>query len=129
MHRPFCDDDTLPDDSVYYHWGALMADALEMNGVNVRQLCPRFFRDNLEAAGFVDITVYTYKVPYGRWPKGKRFKHIGVVCAEVMSTGIEAYALLAMTRLLNMPEDEARKLCRDCYDTIMAEKQHCYYFQ
>lgn len=44
-------------------------------------------------------------------------------------TGFEAYGLMAMTRLLNIPEDEARGICNGCYKEIMAGKQHGYHYQ
>ncbi|TGZ78007.1 S-adenosyl-L-methionine-dependent methyltransferase [Ascodesmis nigricans] len=123
-----CDDGSLQPDSIFIKWSSTMADALEKMGVHVRDFSPSFFRDHLKAAGFVDIKVFIYKVPWGAWPKGKKFKYLGSVCAEVMKTGLEAHGLFAMTRLLNMPEDEARKMCTDFYNNILAGKEHCYHY-
>ncbi|TGZ83490.1 S-adenosyl-L-methionine-dependent methyltransferase [Ascodesmis nigricans] len=129
MKHIYCDDGSVPEDSVFYAYGNNLSDALLTLGVDVRQFSGSFFKRHLEEAGFVDVQVFTYKVPWGTWPKSKKFKYMGAVCAEILKTGFEAYGLMAMTRLLNIPEDEARGICNGCYKEIMAGKQHGYHYQ
>ncbi|TGZ78349.1 S-adenosyl-L-methionine-dependent methyltransferase [Ascodesmis nigricans] len=125
----YCDDSSVPSSSILLTHGELLASAIEKTGVRPRDLCPSFFHTHLAAAGFTDIQVYTYKVPCGPWPKSKRFKYIGAVCAEGIKTGLEAYGMLAMTRLLGMQEEVVREMCEKCYRTIMEGREHPYYFQ
>jgi len=35
------------------------------------------FKDQMETAGFVNVTEAIYKRPSNRWPKEKRFKELG----------------------------------------------------
>ena len=83
-------------------------------------------REKLEDAGFVDVRVETYKQVYGPWPKDPKMKHIGAMALLMCETGIEAYALLAMTRILKMKADEAKKLCRDAVAAANNKNYHMY---
>ncbi|TGZ76986.1 S-adenosyl-L-methionine-dependent methyltransferase [Ascodesmis nigricans] len=125
----YCDDNTVPADSIYITYCTILSDALLKVGVDVRPYSARFFRQQLEAAGFVDIKVMSYKIPWGPWPKSKKFKYMGAVCAEIFRTGLEAYGLMAMTRLQNIPEEEAKSICTEFYKTMLAGKQHGYHLQ
>ncbi|TGZ77302.1 S-adenosyl-L-methionine-dependent methyltransferase [Ascodesmis nigricans] len=119
LHYPFCDDNSVPDDSILFQWGDSLVAAFERVGVYVRAFSPSFFTSHLEAAGFVDVQVRTYKIPRGR--------DSGIVRQKLTwrwETGLEAYALMPLTRLLNMPEEEARRICAECYETILAGRQH-----
>ncbi|TGZ76991.1 S-adenosyl-L-methionine-dependent methyltransferase [Ascodesmis nigricans] len=124
-----CDDGTVPPDSIFDKYFEHLQAALLKVGVDVRFFSSRFFREHLEAAGFVDIKVFVYKVPWGTWPKNKKFKYMGAVCAEIFRSGLEAYGMMAMTRLLEMPEEEVKQICEDFYKTIMEGKQHSYHLQ
>ncbi|TGZ78003.1 methyltransferase domain-containing protein [Ascodesmis nigricans] len=123
-----CDDDSMPEDSMSVQWSDAMADALEKIGVYVRRFSPLFFREHLEAAGFVDIKVFIYKIPRGSWPKQRKFKYLGAVCAEASRSGFEAHAMLPMTRLLGMSEEDARQLCIGAFENLMLGKEHCYQY-
>lgn len=48
-------------------------------------------RQRLEVAGFVDIQVFSFKQPFGRWPKDQRMKTIGAMFLLICETGMEAY--------------------------------------
>ncbi|TGZ78004.1 S-adenosyl-L-methionine-dependent methyltransferase [Ascodesmis nigricans] len=123
-----CDDGSVKENSKYHAWSEAMAAAMEKLGIYIRSFSPHFFREHLQAAGFVDVKVFIYKIPWGHWPKSKKFNYMGAVCAEVMRTGLEAHGLLAMTRLLGMKEEDARKLCTDFMDTIASGKEHAYHY-
>ncbi|TGZ80291.1 S-adenosyl-L-methionine-dependent methyltransferase [Ascodesmis nigricans] len=125
----YCDDNTQPPTSISLTYFTHLTAALSKLNIHTRDFSSRFFRSHLEAAGFVDIQVFVYKVPWGTWPKSRKFKHMGAVCSEVCRTGIEAYGLMAMTRLLGMEESEARAICTEFVDTMYKAKEHIYHLQ
>ncbi|TGZ77506.1 S-adenosyl-L-methionine-dependent methyltransferase [Ascodesmis nigricans] len=122
-----CDDNTVPADSGLRTYMSVLGEGLSKMGVNVKDYNAAFFQTHLENAGFVDVEVYTFKVPWGWWPKDKNKKYLGRVTAEVCSTGAEAHGLALMTRVLGYTEDDARKIC-DGFNKVVAEgKQHGYH--
>ena len=80
----------------------------------------------LEDAGFVDVKVETFKQVYGPWPRDPKMKHIGAMALLMCETGIEAYALLALIRILHMDPDEAKKLCKEAVAAAKNKNFHMY---
>jgi len=80
----------------------------------------------LEAAGFVDVHVVTKKHPFGPWPKDRRLKHVGAMALLMCETGIEAYALAGLTRILGMDPVVAAQLCRDALAAVKNKNTHMY---
>ncbi|KAF8245759.1 S-adenosyl-L-methionine-dependent methyltransferase [Wilcoxina mikolae CBS 423.85] len=83
-------------------------------------------KEKLETAGFVDVKVHTYKQVYGPWPKDQRLKRIGAMALLMCETGIEAYALLALTKILKMDPVEAKKICDDAVAAAKNKNMHMY---
>lgn len=75
----YCDDGTLTDDSVLNKYTKLYAKTLAASGIR-SDLHGKDYKKMMEDAGFVDVKVYTYKTPWGMWPKDKTAKR--VVCAS-----------------------------------------------
>lgn len=84
---------------------------------------------SLEAAGFVDIHVAEYKCPIGPWPLDRRLKKIGAMTLMTMETGLEAYAMAALTRVLGMNKAEAEKVCADAWKAAKNKNTHMYVMQ
>ncbi|KAL1991244.1 hypothetical protein VTN49DRAFT_5748 [Thermomyces lanuginosus] len=57
-------------------------------------------------AGFVNIHVRKFQVPYGVWPKDPHFKKIGTWMLAAIEAGFEAGALAALTRYKEWMKDE-----------------------
>src|SRR5690606_7137873 len=85
-------------------------------------------RAQLEAAGFVDVQVVSFKHPYGPWPKDRRLKHIGNMVLLNMETAIEAYVMAAAVRILGMETEEAKKMCANGLKAIKNKNNHIYSF-
>ncbi|KAF8540767.1 S-adenosyl-L-methionine-dependent methyltransferase [Trichophaea hybrida] len=83
-------------------------------------------KEKLETAGFVDVKVHTYKQVYGPWPKDQRLKRIGAMALLMCETGIEAYALLALTKILKMDPKEAKQICDDAVAATKNKNMHMY---
>lgn len=104
-----------------------LIDGLEMIGSHAKKFSGDFFKTHLENAGFVDVKVHTFKVPYGHWAKNKQMKKIGAVAAEVIRTGCEAHGLALMTQVMKMPLEEVKKICDDAVQGMLGNKEHRYH--
>lgn len=69
------DDDTVTDDSPCRQWGKYMLEAASIFGAPLDS-CRRY-KEQLEAAGFVDVVVRVYKWPTNSWPRHPKFKELG----------------------------------------------------
>jgi hypothetical protein len=69
------DDGTLGPDSALYKWGIYCKQAGEKYGRLVNSAL--WYKEQMEAAGFVNVTEVVYKWPTNRWPKDKKMKEIG----------------------------------------------------
>jgi hypothetical protein len=83
-------------------------------------------RQRLEKAGFVNVVVKNIKEPLGPWPKDKRLKTIGAMCLLNGETGIEAFGLAPLTRVLGMGKEEAIAICRDALAAMKMKGTHIY---
>jgi hypothetical protein len=69
------DDDTLTKDSALSKWSELLHDIFTKNGRPMDSALK--YKDQLEAAGFVDVNIVKRKWPLNRWPKDPKHKQIG----------------------------------------------------
>jgi hypothetical protein len=53
-------------------------------------------------------------------------KHIGAMGLLMAETGLEAYGMAPFTRVLDMPQAEAMKLCRDGIIAVKNKNHHMY---
>ncbi|KAI5806111.1 S-adenosyl-L-methionine-dependent methyltransferase [Geopyxis carbonaria] len=96
-------------------------DILKMTLVEGRHL-----EQYLKEAGFVDVKVHTIKRPWGIWPKEKSMKQIGQITALLGETGFEAYGLGLFTRVLKLPLEQAKDLCKAASDDLKNRHVHPY---
>ncbi|KAF8538708.1 S-adenosyl-L-methionine-dependent methyltransferase [Trichophaea hybrida] len=80
----------------------------------------------LEDAGFVDVVCVDLKQPLGPWPKDKRMKRIGAMTMLMCETGLEAYGMAALTRILQMSHEEATKVFADALRDVRNKNCHVY---
>ncbi|TGZ77853.1 S-adenosyl-L-methionine-dependent methyltransferase [Ascodesmis nigricans] len=121
-----CDDGSVPKDWGLYQYMSALAEGLQKNGVPAKENNAEFFKRHLENAGFVEVKVREFKMPWGPWPKDRRLKSLGQVIA-VFKTDAEAYGLALMTRLMGFTEEEARSVCEEMNRIIEEGKQHAYH--
>ncbi|KAL1975775.1 hypothetical protein VTN31DRAFT_4167 [Thermomyces dupontii] len=102
--NPFSDDDSLKGTCLEKYYREVYG-AFEMAGYEV---CPGpKLEEWFKRAGFVDIQVKKFLVPYGVWPKERYFKRIGAWNqAQAEASGFEAVALAALTRYKNWTKEE-----------------------
>lgn len=103
----FCDDGTVPEGSKMALYMKNLAESLVAAGINVDNLEGEWFKDVLESAGFVDVTVTTHKYALGAWPKDKKLKRGGRIMAQILTTGFEAYGVAAVSLIRDWGFDES----------------------
>ena len=71
----YCDDETLKMDSTVYKWSNLLLEGFAGNGRPLNTALN--YKEQLTAAGFVDVVEVKYKWPSNRWPKNEKHKLLG----------------------------------------------------
>ncbi|KAA8906639.1 UMTA methyltransferase family protein [Sphaerosporella brunnea] len=122
--KVLCDDGTMKDDNPFKIYSEVTIKAMEAMGRTWPTA--NSLVQTLKNAGFVDVTLTVYKQPFGPWPKDKRLKHIGAMAMVMAETGLEAYGLAAMTRILKMDPVEAMAICKDAFKAIKNRHTHMY---
>ena len=98
-----------------------------LNKIGRPSPAPQSMKTALEKAGFVDATFVTRKYPQGIWPKDRRLKHIGAMALLAAETGLEAYTLALLTRILGIDGEEAKKINMDALKDIKDRRYHSYH--
>ena len=103
---------------------ALVGDAME----KIQRPFPTksVLKARLEKAGFVDVQEVVIKQIFGPWPKNKRLKNAGAMALLSNETGIEAYGMAALTRILEMDKEEAAKIVKEGIEAGRNKNMHMY---
>ncbi|KAK1996444.1 methyltransferase domain-containing protein [Colletotrichum falcatum] len=98
------DDGTVGPGCAAQEWARLM---LEAAAIWKRPLdsC-RFYREQLAAAGFVNITEKVYKWPTSPWPRDPKFKELGMWTYEDLGNGASGLSLALFTRALGWSKEQ-----------------------
>ena len=75
IYPPRSDDGTLSEDSPLYKWATLLLRTFTAMGSPLDSALK--YKEQLEAAGFIDVHVVQRKWPMNRWPKAQIYKQIG----------------------------------------------------
>lgn len=87
MGGPWSDDNSVPADCAFVEYMVhftRLASAAGFGETNGHAL-----KKQLEKAGFVDVYVGTYKLPWGTWPKKKTIKEQGAIGKMILESGFE----------------------------------------
>ncbi|KAF5699565.1 methyltransferase [Fusarium globosum] len=90
------DDGTLTKDSALSKWSDLLHDIFTKNGRPMDSALK--YKDQLEAAGFVDVNIVKRKWPLNRWPKDPKHKQIGIWAQQNTLDALAALSLAVFTR-------------------------------
>ena len=99
------DDKSFPEHSYIKEWCDLLESGVLNTGYSIR-LTPDELRHWIEDAGFVDVTVKSYKLPIGLWPADEKLREVGK--AQLLATleGVHGLTLALWTRALNRSVEE-----------------------
>jgi hypothetical protein len=59
-------------------------------------------KQEIEAAGFVNVVERVYKTPIGGWPADPKLRELGQWALLGFDTGLEGFALATLTRVLGV---------------------------
>ncbi|KAK0633869.1 S-adenosyl-L-methionine-dependent methyltransferase [Immersiella caudata] len=94
--RAESDDGTVPPDCHLVRWVDLLRHGMEQFGRPLESAL--YYKEQLEAAGFVDVVQLDYKWPTNHWPKDRRHKMIGKWNNENIVNGSSGISLALLTR-------------------------------
>lgn len=123
----YSEDGTVLPDSPIDRYNRALADAGKILGRDA-EAAPKL-KGYLEAAGFVDVKEKRVKWPVGVWPKERSQKELGAVVGVGVQTGVEAYALAALTRVLGWELDKAKAFMEEVVRDMSNRKIHAIYPQ
>ena len=100
-----CDDNSVPQDSYIQKWTANQEEGIAKLGLSLR-ISGEFLKSKMEASGFVNVTVRTFKCPVGTWPADRRLREVGAFQLVAMLDGLQGLTIALWTRFLGWGEQE-----------------------
>ncbi|RDW79374.1 S-adenosyl-L-methionine-dependent methyltransferase-20 [Coleophoma cylindrospora] len=108
-----------------WKWGHYRAEAAKKLRGSVS--AAKCYKEQMEAAGFVNVKEIIYKWPTNRWPKDKKLKELGMWVNEDIQPALEGLSYATFTRGLGWSKEEIEVFLtgvrRDMNDT----KIHAYW--
>ncbi|KAL7270977.1 hypothetical protein RUND412_006297 [Rhizina undulata] len=101
-------DGTFPPSCALYQWFEKLRAALAKLGMPDMG---HIVKEYLLEAGFIDIQETIIQMPWGHWPRERKWKEVGYWALLNTETSFEAYGLALFTRVLGMTAEEAVDLC------------------
>lgn len=120
-----CDDGTVERGSPLELWFRTFGECLSKSGVDSK-MTGEELAEGLRKAGYVDVEVARYKVPFGAWAKDKTLKLVGRLVLESLKTGMEAYALHLMVSVGGYTDEDAKILIGRAFEQLKDGKSHGY---
>lgn len=96
----------FPEDHIFNEWGKFYYEAGDKRGRTFKISCDHMMRDNMEAAGFVDITEIKLKVPCHAWPRDAKLNQAGLLLLAMLDQSLEGFCLMMFTTVLGWTHDE-----------------------
>ncbi|KAM0554004.1 hypothetical protein ACHAPJ_007079 [Fusarium lateritium] len=90
------DDGSLGKDSALSKWSGMIHDIFTKNGRPMDSALG--YKDQLQAAGYIDINIVKRKWPLNRWPKDPKHKQIGTWAQQNTLDALAALSLAVFTR-------------------------------
>ncbi|KAH0605714.1 uncharacterized protein H6S33_004171 [Morchella sextelata] len=121
----YCDDNTLPPDSMLLEWFVLInkaATASERPFIKTQH-----FKSWLERAGYVNVKDKLFKVPINRWPKDKKMKELGHYEIMNIAEGLEGWSMALFTRVLGWEKDDVLVYLEKIKKEFRNRKVHAYW--
>ncbi|KAH7108932.1 UMTA methyltransferase family protein [Dactylonectria estremocensis] len=99
LSRGFKSDGSLKDCNWFNEWGNLWKEAGSISKRPFTMAEDGTMEEVMKRAGFENIVVCNYKMPVGRWPKGKRLKEIGEYHRHALTYDLEGFVQRAATKV------------------------------
>ncbi|KIX07821.1 uncharacterized protein Z518_02475 [Rhinocladiella mackenziei CBS 650.93] len=123
----FCDDDTFPPGSYTRQWLDEFHRTAHSIGLDIDHI-PKVPQE-LQDAGFTNISMIQKHVPVGPWPREKSLKIIGKIFrSQFLDSALEAYSLKLLCEVGKWSLPEFQVLCAKVRNEIAENKMHIYTF-
>ena len=121
-----CDDGTLPADSACVRWADLWNQGISKFGLTGR-CYPQVMKEQMEAAGFINVTTRFYRMPIGAWPKDKALRKSGLFNVIGLLDGLSGLSQRVFTRGLEWTIEEMEVLLMQVRDECKNRRIHTYF--
>ncbi|KAF5004219.1 hypothetical protein FDECE_9276 [Fusarium decemcellulare] len=116
------------EDHIFNRWAELFYEGGEKMGRSFAVCQGHTMRDNLEAAGFVDIVEKKVKAPIHSWPKDPKLRQAGVLFQLALDESVEGFGLFMLTQVLGWRREEVLVLVSQ-FRREMKKKSNCSWCQ
>lgn len=120
------DDGTLPHHGALEDWAHYWDQGCQTMGAGSGRCYPVVMKRDMEAAGFVNVHVRSFKLPVGAWAKGKRLQNAGAFFAHGFSDGICGLSLRVFLDGLGWKQEEMEMLLMQVREEVWSSRIHAY---
>jgi len=118
-------DNPLPSNSSIRRWSSLLRQAFREIGCPADS--PHLYKDQLQAAGFVDITESRYIWPHNSWPEDRDFKKIGRFTLSNLFEGLKGISVSLFINVLGWNMTEVEILLAYVRKEMIDKNNHHFY--
>ncbi|KAH6608300.1 hypothetical protein Trco_004613, partial [Trichoderma cornu-damae] len=122
------DDGTVTETCAMGQWGKLFVSGGKKIGRPFTVVEDGTQRKSMEAAGFVDVEEFNFKMPIGGWAEDPRAKELGHFAQIVLERDVEGYTLF-MANTLGWMKDEILAYIGTLRRDLRSGNFHAYYNQ
>lgn len=119
------DDGSLAEDSAINRWQNLWEQGIQNFGLTSR-CYPEKMKQQMEDAGFINVTIRPYKFPMGPWPKDKRLRQSGIFLLVGMFEGLQGLSVRTFTHGLGWSVPEMEALLMEVRNEFKSKRIHSY---
>jgi hypothetical protein len=87
---------------------------------------PKNMAEQMKTAGFINVTVQSFKMPVGPWPKDKRLREAGKFNLVGLDSGLTGLTLRVYTQILGWSVEEMEALLMQVRAEWMRKDIHSY---
>ncbi|KAK4064739.1 uncharacterized protein Triagg1_8926 [Trichoderma aggressivum f. europaeum] len=122
------DDGTVTETCPMGQWGKFFISGGKKIGRSFTVVEDETQRKSIEAAGFVDIQEFNFKMPIGGWAKDPKLKELGQVAQMVLERDVEGY-IVFMANTLGWTREEILVYISMLRRDVRSKNFHAYYNQ
>ncbi|KAM5376292.1 hypothetical protein ACJZ2D_005663 [Fusarium nematophilum] len=118
----------FPADHVFNRWADLFCEGGEKMGRPFAVTRGHTMRDNLVAAGFVDVVERKIKAPMHGWPRDPRLQQAGLLFQLALDESLEGFGLFVLTQVMGWEREDVAELVEE-YRGEMRKRSNCGWCQ
>lgn len=120
------DDVSLPPDSMWAQWEEVFNEVGEKLGQPFEVVLDGRQEKWMEEAGFSGVETQAFKTAVGGWPADPRQKEIGFFNKLSLETGLEGFALYALTKILGWDYAAVQVWLAKVRQALQNKRYHAY---